>query len=379
MQTKIPCVVMRGGTSKAPYFLLRDLPAEPKRRDEVLLSVMGSPDLRQIDGIGGGDPLTSKVAMVGPPSRPDADVDYLFAQVAIERAVVDTEPTCGNILSGVGAFAIEAGLVPAAEGTAMVRVHNVNTGSLIESVVQTPGGRVEYEGDTAIDGVPGTAAPVVLNFMDVVGSKTGALLPTGCLHEDIEGVAVTCMDVAMPMVIMRAKDLGKTGHESKAELDEDTELFLRMESIRRAAALRMGLGHVSNKVVPKLGLLSEPAAGGTITSRYFVPQKTHAAHAVSGAICVATCAVIEGTVADGLGQVSCQPKQTISIEHPSGIIDVVLEVRGHGAETDVVRAGTIRTCRRLFEGNVFVPASVWKGPNEAVETSSALLPARSSG
>ena len=362
MQTKIPCVVMRGGTSKGPYFLSRDLPAEPNLRDRVLLSVMGSPDLRQIDGIGGADPLTSKVAMVGPASRPDADIDYLFAQVAIERAVVDTEPTCGNILSGVGAFAIEAGLVPAREDTATVRVHNVNTGSLIETLVRTQGGRVEYDGDTAIDGVPGTAAPVVLNFMDVVGSKTGALLPTGRLCEEIEGVAVTCIDVAMPMVIMRANDLGKTGHESKAQLDGDAALFQRMESIRRTAALRMGFGDVSNKVVPKLGLLSEPAAGGTITSRYFVPQKTHAAHAVSGAICVASCAVIEGTVADGLGRVSRQPKQTISIEHPSGAIDVVLEVRGHGPGTDVVRAGTIRTCRRLFEGNVLIPASVWAGP-----------------
>lgn len=362
MLTKIPCVVMRGGTSKGPFFLSRDLPEEPDLRNQVLLSVMGSPDLRQIDGIGGADALTSKVAMVGPPSRPDADVDYLFAQVAVERAVVDTEPTCGNILSGVGAFAIEAGLVPAREGTSMVRVRNVNTGSLIESVVQTPGGRVEYEGDTAIDGVPGKAAPVLLNFMDVVGSKTGALLPTGRLCEEIEGIEVTCIDVAMPMVIIRAKDLGKTGHESKTELDKDTALFQRMESIRRAAALRMGLGDVSKKVVPKLGLLAEPAAGGTIASRYFVPRKTHAAHAVSGAVCVASCAVIEGTVADGLGRVSRQPKQTISIEHPSGTIDVVLETRGHGPQTDVMRAGTIRTCRRLFEGNVLIPASVWSGP-----------------
>lgn len=362
MQTKIPCVLMRGGTSKGPYFLLRNLPADSATRDRVLLSAMGSPDLRQIDGIGGADPLTSKVAMVGPSSRPDAEIDYLFAQVSIERALVDTEPTCGNILSGVGAFAIEAGLVPATDGKTRVMVHNVNTGSLIELEVQTPRGRVEYEGDAAIDGVPGTAAPVLLNFMNVVGSKTGTLLPTGRLREEINGVEVTCIDVAMPMVIIRANDLGKTGHESKAELDKDTELFQRMESIRRAAASRMGLGDVSKKVVPKLGLLSEPAAGGTITSRYFVPHKTHAAHAVSGAVCVAACAVIEGTVADGLGRVSRQPKQTISIEHPSGTIDVVLEVRGHGPETDVVRAGTIRTCRRLFEGNLLIPGSVWSGP-----------------
>ena len=362
MQTKIPCVMMRGGTSKGPYFLMHDLPAEPEVRDRVLLSVMGSPDVRQIDGIGGADPLTSKVAMVGPPSRPDADVDYLFAQVAIDRAVVDTEPTCGNIMSGIGPFAIEAGLVPAVDGTTTVMIHNVNTRSLIESIVQTPRAQVQYDGDTAIDGVPGTAAPVVLNFMDVVGSKTGALLPTGNARDEFDGVEATCIDVAMPMVIMRARDLGKSGHESKAELDADTELFARMERIRRAAARRMGLGDVADKVVPKLGLVAEPAGGGTITSRYFVPQKTHAAHAVSGAICVASCAVLEDSVADGIGRVANEPKQTITIEHPSGTIEVVLEVSGSGAAMDVVRGGVVRTCRRLFEGNVLAPASVWPGP-----------------
>lgn len=361
MQTKIPCVFMRGGTSKGPFFLSRDLPSEPETRNRVLLSAMGSPGMRQIDGIGGGDPLASKVAMVGPASHPKAEVDYLFAQVSVERALVDTEPTCGNILSGVGAFAIEAGLVPAADGKTSVMVHNTNTGSLIEVEVQTPQGQVEYEGEAAIDGVPGKAAPVHLNFTNVVGSKTGALLPTGRLREEIDGIEVTCIDVAMPIVIMRARDLGKTGHESKAELDEDGALFARMESIRRAAARRMGLGEVSEKVVPKLALLAEPAAGGTIASRYFLPHKTHAAHAVSGAICVAACTAVEGTVADGLGRTLRQPTQTITIEHPSGTIDILLEVRGQGAETDVVRAGTLRTCRRLFEGNVLIPSSVWAG------------------
>lgn len=361
MQTRIPCVLMRGGTSKGPYFHMRDLPGDPETRNRVLLAAMGSPDLRQIDGIGGADPLTSKVAMIGPPTRDDADVDYLFAQVSIERALVDTEPTCGNILSGIGAFAIEAGLVPATDGTTTVMVHNVNTASLIESIVQTPGGTVEYDGDTAIDGVPGTAAPVVLNFMDVVGSKTGALLPTGASREEIDGVEVTCLDVAMPMVLMRARDFGKTGHETKTEFDADADLFSRMEAIRRTAGERMGMGDVSGKVVPKLGLLAEPAAGGSITSRYFVPHKTHAAHAVSGAVCVACCAVLEGTIADGLSRVSRDAKETITIEHPSGKIDVVLEVRGHDATMDVIRAGTLRTCRRLFEGHVLIPSSVWNG------------------
>ena len=229
MQTRIPCVLMRGGTSKGPFFLMNDLPAEPKVRDRVLLSVMGSPDLRQMDGIGGADPLTSKVAMVGPPSHPAADVDYLFAQISLEPALVDTGPTCGNILSGVGAFAIEARLVPASGDTTTVVVHNVNTGALIETVVQTPGGEVAYEGDTAIDGVPGKAAPVALNFTKVVGTKTGALLPTGRLREEIEGVEVTCIDVAMPMMIARAESFGLTGTESREELDANTAFFARME------------------------------------------------------------------------------------------------------------------------------------------------------
>ena len=361
MLTKIPCVLMRGGTSKGPYFRMRDLPAEPALRDRVLLSVMGSPDARQIDGIGGADTLTSKVAIVGPPSRPEADVDYLFAQVSIDRASVDTGPTCGNMMSGVGAFAIEAGLVPAVEGTTKVMIHDVNTGSLIESIVQTPGAEVAYDGDTAIDGVPNTAAPVLLNFMDVAGSKTGALLPTGKAREDVAGVEVSCLDAAMPMVIMRAKDLGKTGHESKAELDEDSALFARMEAIRREAAERMGLGDVAGKVVPKLALVAEPAAGGTIASRYFVPHKTHAAHAVSGAVCIACCAVLESSVAEGLARVSRRPRETVTIEHPSGTIDVVLEVSGQGTSMDVRRAGIIRTCRRLFEGSVLTSPSVWSG------------------
>lgn len=358
----IPCTLMRGGTSKGPYFRTADLPDDPAVRDRVLLAAMGSPDVRQIDGIGGADPLTSKVAMVGRSSHPRADVDYLFAQVSVDRAIVDTAPSCGNILAGVGPFAIESGMVPAGNGETRVTIFNVNTGSLIEAQVQTPDGEVEYEGDASIDGVPGTAAPVLLSFMDVVGSKTGALLPTGRAIDLIEGVEVTCIDVAMPMVIMRAADLGKTGYESKAEMDPDADLFARIEAIRRIAGDRMGLGDVANKVVPKVGLLAPPRGGGSVTSRYFVPHKLHAAHAVTGGVCVASCCALEGSVADGIVRMGGAGHEQVRIEHPSGVIDVVLEREGNGATMRIIRAGVLRTARKLFTGQVHVPARLWQGP-----------------
>jgi 4-oxalomesaconate tautomerase len=356
----IPCTLMRGGTSKGPYFRLADLPDDPATRDRVLLAVMGSPDRRQIDGIGGADTLTSKVAMVGPSTHPRAQVDYLFAQVSVEQAIVDTAPSCGNMLAGIGPFAIENGMVPAEASETRVMIFNVNTSSLIEATVQTPGGEVEYEGDASIDGVPGTAAPILLGFMDVVGSKTGALLPTGQAIDLIEGVEVTCIDVAMPMVIMRAADLGKTGYEGKAELDSDAAFFARIETIRRIAGERMGLGDVADKVVPKVGLLAPPREGGNVTSRYFVPHRLHAAHAVTGAACVASACVLRGSVADGIARVARSGNETIRIEHPSGKIDVRLESHGDGPGIHIVRAGILRTARKLFSGNVHVPASLWR-------------------
>ena len=360
-QTVIPCVLMRGGTSKGPYFLASDLPADSATRDRVLLTVMGSPDTRQIDGIGGATPLTSKVAIVGPSERDDCDVDYLFAQVSIERPIVDTSPTCGNILVGVGPFAVEEGLVSAMDGQTTVRIHSVNTSSTVEAVVQTPGGVVAYDGDVSIDGAPGAAAPVVLRFREAAGSKTGALLPTGAAREDIDGVPVTCMDVAMPMVLMRAVDLGKSGYETKAELDKDTPLLERLQAVRREAGRRMGLGDVTDKVIPKIGFLAAPRRGGAISSRYFVPHECHAAHAVTGALCVATCAVMQGTVADGLSTVKRTPVERIVIEHPAGQLEVELSVRGHDPGLEFGYGGVVRTARRLFQGQVLVPASVWDG------------------
>jgi len=361
MQTRIPCVLMRGGTSRGPFFLASDLPSDPHQRDAVLLSVMGSPHEYQVDGIGGANPLTSKVAIVSKSKQPGADVDYLFAQVLINEELVDTRPNCGNMLVGVGPFAIEAGLVLARNGETTVRIFNVNTGALVEEIVQTPGSTVTYEGATAIDGVPGTAAPVKLNFMSAIGSVTGKLLPTGRALDVIDGVDVSCVDVAMPMILMRAEQFGKTGHETAAELDADKELFKRMEAIRRKAGEMMGMGDVSKLVVPKIGLLARPARGGTIASRYFVPYSCHKAHAVTGTVCVASALAIPGTVAAQLAALPPAPQGVIEIEHPSGRIAIDLDADFTGGRHLLRRAALVRTARRLFDGHVHVPEHIWAG------------------
>jgi hypothetical protein len=313
----------------------------------------------QIDGIGGGSTLTSKAAIVSRSDHPDADIDYLFAQVSVDEARVDISPSCGNILAGVGPFAIEAGLVPAQEGETRVRVRNLNTDSFIETLVQTPNGVVEYDGDASIDGVEGTGAPIVLNFLDVAGSKTGKLLPTGNLRDRFAGVEVSCVDAAVPMVLIPAQALGKNGTETKAELDGDSELLARIEAIRREASWKMGLGDAAGKVIPKVALLARPQRGGTITSRYFVPHNCHAAHAVTGAICVASCVALPGSITDELVERPRGDRQEIRIEHPSGRIDLVLQVNATPSGPQIQRAGLIRTARKLFQGELYVSSSVW--------------------
>jgi 4-oxalomesaconate tautomerase len=365
MQTRIPCVIMRGGTSRGPFFLIDHLPADAKQRDDVLLAAMGSPHDYQVDGIGGANPLTSKVAMISKSRNPEADVDYLFAQVLINEKLVDTKPNCGNMLVAVGPFAIEAGLVPARHPETTVRIFNVNTQALVESIVQTPGGQVTYEGDAAIDGVPGTAAPVKLNFKSAIGSVTGKLLPTGKPLDIIDGIEVSCVDVAMPMVLMHAEQFGKTGHESAAELDADRELYARMEPIRRKAGELMGMGDVSKLVVPKIGLLSKPRRGGTIASRYFVPYSCHKAHAVTGTVCVASACAIPGTVAAKISPLLRAPQGVVQIEHPSGMIAIDLDVEFEKSPPVMRRAALIRTARRIFDGHVHVPARVWPGEHHA--------------
>ncbi|HEX9192391.1 MAG TPA: 4-oxalomesaconate tautomerase [Burkholderiales bacterium] len=357
MQRRVPCVLMRGGTSRGPYFLASDLPADARRRDAVLLTVMGSPHALQVDGIGGANTLTSKVAIVSRSQREGADVDYLFAQVSVTEALVDTKPNCGNMLAGVAPFSIETGLVSAHDPSTTVRIFNVNTETLVEAVVQTPGGRVEYAGDTRIDGVAEPAAPIKLTFLDAPGAVTGKLLPTGNLLDRIQGVETSCVDMAMPVVIMAAEAMGKTGRESPEQLDSDRALMQRIESIRLEAGKLMGMGDVSRLVVPKPVLVSRPTQGRGIASRYFTPHACHRAHAVTGALAVGTAAALPGTVANRYVEPQGFSGGVLSIEHPAGHIEVDLVTDRSGA---VARASFVRTARRIFDGHVYVPEVLFR-------------------
>ncbi|HEY7609656.1 MAG TPA: 4-oxalomesaconate tautomerase [Alphaproteobacteria bacterium] len=360
-QTKIPCVVMRGGTSKGAYFLARDLPADAATRDRVLLAAMGSPDARQIDGLGGAHPLTSKVAIISPSARPDADIDYLFAQVVVSEPKVDVSPTCGNILAGVGPFAIEEGLVKPAGGETRVRIYMVNTKSLCTATVQTPGGEVSYDGETRIAGVPGLAAPILLDFENIAGSSCGALLPTGKTRDLIDGVPVTCIDNGMPVVVFAAKDVGRTGYESPAALNADSEVKARIEAIRLKAGPMMRLGDVTRKVVPKMTLVAPPREGGAVATRTFIPHVCHEAIGVLGAVSVATACVLDGSATQGIAAVPAGDTKVLSVEHPTGEFTVQLETARAAGGLEIKRAALLRTARRLFDGNVLVPRAVWDG------------------
>ncbi len=348
MSDGIPCLWMRGGTSKGAYFLASDLPADPGARDAVLLRIMGSPDTRQIDGIGGADPLTSKVAVLSPPTRADADVDYLFLQVFVDRPLVSDAQGCGNILAGVGPAAIERGLVAAKPGETPVRIHMVNTGEIAMAHVATPGGRVSYDGTARIDGVPGQHAAVPLLFDALAGSMCGSLLPSGRAVDVIDGVACTLIDNGMPCVILKASDLGVTGEETRAALDADAALKTRLEAIRLQAGRMMTLGDVAEKSVPKMTLVSAPKAGGTISTRSFIPHRCHASIGVFAAVSVATaCTLPEGPAAD---LAALPDGDRFSVEHPSGATEVLIERNEDGT---VRRAGLVRTARKLFDGRVF--------------------------
>lgn len=364
-QTGIPCTLMRGGTSKGPFFVASDLPGDTQLRDRVLLAAMGSPDARQIDGVGGADPLTSKVAVVSRSARPGIDVDYLFGQVSVDRPLVDVTPNCGNMLAGVGPFAIERGLVAAQNSVTPVRIYMVNTGNVAIAQVPTPGGEVAYEGEASIAGVPGTAAGILIDFLDTAGAVCGALLPTGRALDDIEGTAATLIDNGMPVVVLRAADFGKTGRETPAELDADKKFKERLEQVRLAAGERMGLGDVRSKVVPKMTLIATPQAGGHLTTRTFVPHKCHAAIGVLGAVTVGTACVIPGSVAAGIVSVPQGKVKRLSVEHPSGEFSLEMEVDEKDGQLKVVRSSLIRTARALFRGEILIPASVWDGVTSA--------------
>jgi len=364
-QTAVPCDVMRGGTSKGLVFLRDDLPTEVATRDAVLLAAMGSPDQREIDGMGGAHPLTSKVAVVSASEREDADVDYLFLQVWPDRAEVSDLQNCGNMLATVGPFALEHGLVKAEDGVTAVRIWMANTQTLATARVSTPAGIVEYAGPARIDGVPGSHAPIPLEFADTAGSSCGALLPTGHVVDEVLGLKVTCIDNGMPVVCLKAADFGLTGGENPSEIEARGDLLARIEEIRLAVGPLMNLGDVTNTTVPKMSLLSPPSSGGAVSTRTLIPHRVHEAIGVLGAVSVATACLLPGSVAaevavlpsaDGTGSVDVQ------VEHPTGFFTVTLDVDGSGDVPVVRRAALLRTARLLMRGEVMVPASVWTGP-----------------
>ncbi|MFK7877869.1 MAG: 4-oxalomesaconate tautomerase [Paracoccaceae bacterium] len=358
-ETAIPFLFMRGGTSRGPYFNRADLPDDLETLAKVLIAAVGSGHPLNIDGIGGGNAVTTKVAMLSKSDDEWADIDYFFAQVSVEDQLVDFKPTCGNILSGVASAALEMGLMPTLDGETEIRIRAVNTGAQVVANVRTPDGAVSYAGDTAIDGVPGTAAPVALNFMKVAGSSTGAFLPTGNLIDTFDGVDVTCMDVAMPMVIAKAVDLGVTGYETREELDANRAFFDRIEAIRLQAGHAMGMGDCTKSVTPKFGVLAKAQQGGTIATRYFMPWSTHPTMAVTGSQCLASCALTPGTVADGLVDRPSKGPQKVTLEHPMGMMDVLVDFDIDAGTFIHKSAGLVRTCRKIAAGEVFVPKAVW--------------------
>lgn len=362
MQTAIPCTVMRGGTSKGLYFRAEDLPADTETRDKVLLAAMGSPDIRQIDGMGGAHPLTSKVAVVSRPSRPDVDVDYLFLQVVVDKAEVSDSQNCGNLLAGIGPFAIEHGIVKARDGVTDVRIFMRNTKSIAVASIQTPGGKVDYQGEARIDGVPGTAAPIPIDFLDVAGSSCGALLPTGNARDTVNGIELTAIDNGMPVVVMRASDFGKTGYESPEELEADADLKAKIESIRLKVGPMMNLGDVGKKTVPKMCLVAKPRAGGAICTRNFIPHRVHEAIGVFGAVSVATACVTPGSIgAEVAGIADVEAVKSLDVEHPTGFFTVAMDVTLEGGAVKVHRSALLRTARKLMKGEVYIPASIWAG------------------
>lgn len=360
MLRAIPATLMRGGTSKGVYFDARHLPGDQATRDRVLLAALGSPDVRQIDGVGGAHPLTSKVAVVSRSSRADADVDYLFLQVVVDRAEVSDSQNCGNILAGVGPWAIEHGFVAVSGAVTPVRIHMVNTASIAVAYVPTPGGQVEYEGDARIDGVPGTAAAISIDFVDVAGSSCGALFPTGNVRDRVDGIDVTCIDNGMPVVILKASDFGLTGAESPEEIEANPAVKQRVEKIRLELGPRMNLGDVCKKTVPKMSLIAPARHGGALDTRTFIPHRVHEAIGVLGAVSVATACVAAGSVAaEVAGLATSSGARRLDIEHPTGFFTVEMEVVAEPNGLRVNRSALVRTARKLMSGELFVRSSAW--------------------
>lgn len=352
--TAIPAMQMRGGTSKGAFFMASDLPADRAERDRILLGVMGSPDPRQIDGIGGADPLTSKVAIVSKSERPGVDVEYLFLQVWVDKAEVGDQQTCGNILAGVAPFAIERGLVTAQDPETKVTLYMVNTEQTVVATVQTPGGVPTYDGAARIDGVPGTGAPIALSFSDSAGSMTGSLLPTGHECDRIDGIDCTLIDNGMPIVVMRASDLNRTGYETRDELDKDEELKARVERIRLQAGPMMNLGDVTTKTVPKMFLVAPPLEGGVICTRSYIPHRAHAGIGVFAALSAATACLLPGSPAHDIANIPPGTTKRMLVEHPTGASPVSVTVEEKAGRLTVTEAAIISTARPLFDGRVLV-------------------------
>ncbi|TYP78672.1 4-oxalomesaconate tautomerase [Maritimibacter alkaliphilus HTCC2654] len=350
MSGGVRCMWMRGGTSKGGYFLAEDLPSDEAARDAFLLRVMGSPDVRQIDGMGGTDPLTSKVAVVKRSEREGVDVDYLFLQVFVDQPIVTDKQNCGNMLAGVGPFAIERGLIPATGEETKVSIYMENTGQVAVADVKTPGGVVTYAGEASIDGVPGTAAPIPLEFKDTAGSSCGALLPTGNAVDTVEGVEVTMIDNGMPVVVMRGADMGITGDESPEELEANEALRAKLEAIRLACGPMMNLGDVTEKSVPKMTMVTAPKAGGAVNTRTFIPHRCHKTIGVLGAVSVATACLLDGSPAQALAETGEGAERSLSIEHPTGEMTVIAKLDAGGTP---VSAAILRTARKLMDGEVF--------------------------
>ena len=368
MQTAIPCLFMRGGTSRGPFFKAGDLPADIATRDRVLLAVMGSPDKRQIDGLGGAHPLTSKVGIVSRGSKPGVDLDFLFAQLQPDKDTVDTTPNCGNMLAAVVPFALETGMILPQGDTTTLRVLTLNTDMQCDITVQTPCGHVEYEGKARIDGAPGSSAPIKISFLDTAGSVAPGLLPSGHVRDLIDGIDVTCIDNGMPLVIFKASAVGRTGYESAEQMNADTALKARIERLRIACGHAMKLGDVTAKNYPKMTLISAPRAGGSISTRSFIPHVCHDAIGVLAAVTVATACVLNGSTTEGIASVPAGNIKNISVEHPTGEFSVEIEVDPANPQ-NVTRAALLRTARLLMRGEVMVPGSVWAPKSAIFETS----------
>jgi 4-oxalomesaconate tautomerase len=365
--TPVPCMLMRGGTSRGPFFLESELPADPALRDRVLLAAMGSPDRRQIDGLGGAHPLTSKVGIVRPSTTPGVDLDFLFAQLQPDKDTVDTSPNCGNMLAAVLPFALERGLLPVREPATTARVLALNTGMQCEVTVQTPNGRLQYTGDARIDGVPGTAAPISIEFLDTAGSVCPSLLPSGHVLDRIKidgaeafEIDATLIDNGMPMVLVRAADLGVSGYEDVAELNANEALKTRLEALRLTVGPLMGLGDVKSKSYPKMCLVAPPRNGGGIATRCFIPHVCHEAIGVLAAVTIATACVLEGSVTQGIADVPEGLEKTVSVEHPTGEFSVELGLDAK-APHRVVRAALLRTARPIMRGEVLISEDIWRG------------------